>query len=238
MQPFRLVPPSFWSMALATSLVSLSLAGCSKSHWAEVKTADIPPSPEARVLHASRVVVHITPATDEPQCVAYERYRPVCFYNIRPTLEAALRRQLWPAFPDVVFGEPADASPSDYLLQVELELDALPPDDAGPGWSAGARSRFRLMREGKVLAEETLASRSRAEFPYGAPLGAAASEVLDASLVHIAMQVSRVEEAHPPRPTPLPSVAARKIESAAETKSESSKPSTDMQSPAKNAKAK
>lgn len=163
------------------------------------------------MLHTDRILVHVTDAAAERQCVAYDRFHPVCFYNIRAALESGLARSLWPSFPDVVIGSPKDARPSDYLLQVEITLDALPPDDAGPGWSAGARSRFRVIREGKVIAEETLASRSRAQFPYGTPLGEGATEVIDATVLHVAAAVSKIPESRPDEPKPLPRVAANPI---------------------------
>lgn len=163
------------------------------------------------MLHTDRILVHVTDAAAETQCVAYDRFHPVCFYNIRAALESGLARSLWPSFPDVVIGSPKEARPSDYLLQVEITLDALPPDDAGPGWSAGARSRFRVIREGKVIAEETLASRSRAQFPYGTPLGEGATEVIDATVLHVADVVSKIPESRPDEPKPLPRVAANPI---------------------------
>lgn len=160
------------------------------------------------MLHTDRILVHVTNEAAETQCVAYDRFHPVCFHNIRAALESGLARSLWPSFPDVVIGSAKDARPSDYLLQVEVTLDALPPDDAGPGWSAGARSRFRVIREGKVIAEETLASRSRAQFPYGTPLGEGATEVIDATVLHVAEAVSKIPESRPDEPKPLPRVAA------------------------------
>jgi hypothetical protein len=87
-------------------------------------------------------------------------------------------------------------------------LDALPPDQSGPGWSAGARGRFRLMRDGQVLLQETTASRSRPHFAYGTPLGDGATEVIDATIQHIARSVFSLQEARPYQPAPLPQVAA------------------------------
>lgn len=164
------------------------------------------------MLHTDRIVVHITDRAASTQCVAYERYHPVCFQNIRSALEQGLSRSLWPSFPEVVIGTPKVARPSDYLLEVETTLDALPPDDSGPGWSAGARSRFRVLREGKVIAEETLASRSRAQFPYGTPLGEGATEVIDATVLHVALAVSQIPESRPDEPKPLPRVATSTVE--------------------------
>ncbi len=194
-----------------SSSAATSLA-CSTHHWAPIEASQLPPPPGEKVLHTDRIVVHLTDEAAETQCVAYDRYRPVCFYNIRRALEQGLARGLWPSFPDVVFGDPKEAGPSDYLLQVEVTLDALPPDDAGPGWSAGARSRFRVLREGRVIAEETLASRSRAQFPYGTPLGEGATEVVDATILHVAHAVSQIPESRPDEPKPLPRVAARRVD--------------------------
>lgn len=187
------------------------VVGCSTRHWAKVAESELPPPQGERVLHTDRLVVEVVGESPDTQCVAYEKYRPVCFENIRAAVENGLVRGLWPAFPEVVVGSAWDAEPSDYLLQVDLTLDALPPDDAGPGWSAGARSRFRLMREGQVLVEETLASRSRAQFPYGAPLAEGATEVVDATILHVAAAVSQAEEKRPDLPVALPKIASQKI---------------------------
>lgn len=208
----------------APLVVGLALAGfvsgCSTHHWAEVAQSELPPPAGNKVVHTDRLVVHLTGESDQTQCVAYEKYHPVCFYNVREAVEVGLVRGLWPSYPEVVIGEPKDAGPSDYLLQVDMTLDALPPDEAGPGWSAGARSRFRLMREGKVLAEETLASRSRAHFPYGSPLGEGATEVVDATILHVATVVSQVPESRPDEAKPLPRVASRAMKPDASKKSE------------------
>lgn len=201
---------------LTLGCTTLGLIGCSSHHWAEVAKSELPPPPGQRVLHTDRLIVHVTNVSEETQCVAYEKYRPVCFYNVKTSLENGLVRSLWPSFPEVIVGSPKDADPSDYLLQVDVTMDALPPDDAGPGWSAGARSRFRLMREGTVLAEETLASRSRAHFPYGSPLGEGATEVMDATVMHVATVVSSVPESRPDEPKPLPRVAARAMKPSSE----------------------
>lgn len=209
--PTSIAPTSrLLTLALLTA-TAVSVSACSTHHWAEVKSSQLPPPPGEKVLHTDRLVVHVTDGSEQNQCVAYEKYHPVCFYNVRPALQSGLVRGLWPSFPEVVIGDPKDAAPSDYLLQVEVTLDALPPDDAGPGWSAGARSRFRLMREGKVLAEETLATRSRAHFPYGSSLGEGATEVVDATIVHVAGAVSIVPESRPDEPQPLPRVASRVV---------------------------
>ncbi len=198
------------AMVLAACSGSV-LVGCNYRHTAEVKSADLPPPPVERVLHTSRLLVEITPATEDAQCVAYEGYRTLCFDDVRTSLAKSLSQALWPSFPEVVVGRIEEARGDDYVLQVEVALDALPPDDHGPGWSAGARSRYRLMRGESVLLEETLASRSRAEFAYGSALGQGASEVVDATAVHVATAVSQIDESQPRAPRPLPAVAAQLV---------------------------
>lgn len=193
------------------SVAALCGMACSTHHWAEVAANDLPAPPAERVLHTDRLIVELSSESGETQCVVDDGRHPVCFYNLRSTLEHGLAQSLWPAFPQVVVGKAQHKKPRDYVLQVEVLLDALPPDDAGPGWSAGARSRYRLLREGKVLSEETLASRSRAHFPYGSSLGEGATEVIDATILHISRAVSEVPETYPYEALPLPKVASRKV---------------------------
>lgn len=203
------------SRALNRALLSLAcvcvLAGCNYRHSAPVRASDLPPPPGERELHSSPLIVEVVTTTDDSQCVAYESYRTLCFHHVRSTLEKALTQGLWPAFPEVRVGRARDAGPRDYVLQIDAHLDALAPGTRGPGWSAAATGRWRLLRGGAVLAEEAVASRSRAEFPYGAALGEAGSEVLDAVGVHVAATVSKVEEREPLPARPLPPVVARAI---------------------------
>lgn len=184
-----------------------ALPACTTHHWAEVATSSLPPPPGRKVLHTSPLHIRVADGTDQTQCLVHEEYRPVCYYNVRPAIEAGLERSLWPAFPAVTVDSAERAQPGDYVLEVDLDLDALPPDPSGPGWSAGVRGRYRLLRDGQVRFEGTLATRSRAEFPYGAPLGTGASEAMDAALQHIAREISQVEENRPDPITPLPRVA-------------------------------
>lgn len=193
------------------ALLSCMLVGCTTHHWAEVKASELPPPPGPKVVHTGDLLIHVLDATDRPQCLRRGSYRPVCYSNVRPAIESGLARSLWPAYPRVRSGRPEDATPGDYVLEVDLGLDALPPDADGPGWSAGVRGRYRLLRDGKVLTESTLAARSRAEFPYGAPLGTGATEAMDAALWHIAEDISALPESRPDEPLPLPPVATRKI---------------------------
>ena len=205
--------PSLRSLLAVSSFVLIGAStGCQLRHWAPVEAKELPPAPGAKVLHSSRVIIAIAPSTASTQCISYERYRNLCFRGIRESLRQGIQSGLWPAFPEVVLGDFDDAGPSDYVLQVDLSLDALPPDDAGPGWSAGARGRYRVMREGQLLLEESFASRSRAEFAYGAPLKTGATEVVDAAIVRITDSVSRLEETRPLEGPALPQVATRRLD--------------------------
>src|SRR5690606_21854360 len=102
--------------------------------------------------------------TADAQCVAYEGYQTLCFTGIRDTLEAALADLLWPSYREVRVRRHGDElEPGDYLLQVELTLDALPPDASRYGWSAGAKGRWRIVRDGLPIKGEALSTRSRGD---------------------------------------------------------------------------
>src|SRR6478752_6772332 len=64
------------------------------------------------------------------------------------------------------------------------------------------------LRDGKVLHEERLGSRSRAAFPYGSALGVGAGEVVAAFAVHVAEVLGAVAEDRPLPRAPLPAVVA------------------------------
>jgi hypothetical protein len=206
--------PRLRSTVGALPIFCLILASCTTHHWAQVATSTLPPPPGPKVLHSSPLRVHVADATQDTDCVKHQDHHPVCYFNVRPAIEAGLVKNLWPAFPEVTLGEPEDAAPAEYVLEVDLELDALPPDASGPGWAAGVRGRYRLLRDGETVFESTLATRSRGEFPYGAPLGTGASEAMDAALQHIAREISQVDESRPDPITPLPRVASRVVSSA------------------------
>jgi hypothetical protein len=70
-----------------------------------------------------------------------------------------------------------------------------------------------LERDGKTLAGEQVASRSRADFAYGAPLGVGASEVVAAIAVRIGMTLGGVPESRVVLPVPLPEVASAPLAS-------------------------
>lgn len=188
----------------------MALLACNYRHSAVVEASPLPPPPGDRVLHSSPLWVDVSP-TDDSQCVAYEGYRTLCFHQVRSALEKAVVQGLWPSFPQVRPGSALAAEPGDYVLEVEARLEALPPDATGPGWSAGLQGRWRLLRDGQILAEEALASRSRAAFPYGGALGEGGSEVIDALGTYLAMTVARIEENRPMQPRPLPAVVTRAV---------------------------
>lgn len=199
-----------WPGLVAAAALSFA---CSSQHWAPVQSSQVSPPRGPKVLHQGRLIVDLDRGA-ETQCVSYEKYSPVCYSNLKQALAKALLDGTWAAFPNVQRGTARDLRPGDYLLQVEIALDALPPDASGPGWSAGAKTRFRVLRDGKIISEATLASRSRADFAYGAPLGAGASEVIEATALHIAERLSQIPESLPRAKKTLPKVASRELVSA------------------------
>jgi hypothetical protein len=132
----------------------------------------------------------------------------LCFDGVRRATFGALQRSLWTSFPDVALRDGDAVQVGDYVLTLDITLNAQAPDAEGPGWSAVAAGGFRLARDGKILHEERLGSRSRPAFAYGSALGVGAGEVVDAFAVHVAEVLGAVVEDRPLRSTPLPSVVA------------------------------
>lgn len=193
----------------------LALVGaCNLEHHAPLRSAELPPLAPT-VLHANRLWIDVAERMPENACVAPNDARLLCFEHLRTTLGASLTRSLWTSFPGVEVTRGSKPVPAgDYVLHIDLDLEALPPDTTGPGWSAGARGNWRLDRDGQTLAGEQVASRSRADFAYGAPLGAGASEVVDAIAVRIGMTLGGVPESRVVSPVPLPAVATAPLEAA------------------------
>ncbi|MEI9953953.1 MAG: hypothetical protein WDO74_34505 [Pseudomonadota bacterium] len=189
--------------------------GCSLEHRAPLRSAELPPLLPT-VLHANRLWIDVAERMPENDCVSPGNARLLCFERLRSTLGGALTRSLWSSFPGVEVGT-HEVHPGDYVLHIDLDLAALPPDRESPGWSAGARGHWRLERDGKTLAGEQVASRSRADFAYGAPLGAGASEVIAAIAVRIGMTLGGVPESRVVLPVPLPQVASAPLASPAPT---------------------
>lgn len=196
---------AFFGLGLGLFVAS---GGCALEHRAPLRSAELPPLAPT-VLHSNRVWIDVAERTPENDCVSPKNARLLCFERLRTALSSALTRSLWTSFPSVEVGAGAgDVRPGDYVLHIDLDLEALPPDGQGPGWSAGARGQWRLERDGKTLAGAQVASRSRADFPYGAPLGTGASEVVDAIAVRIGMTLGGVPESRVVLPVPLPEVAS------------------------------
>jgi len=195
-------------LALLLAAALGAATGCAMHHRAVVRTAPVPALPPA-VLHSSRLWITLEGYTPEISCTQ-RGARPLCFERLHGAIASSLERSLWPSFPSVAVKEHGDnLAPGDYLLIVDLDVDALPPGPDGPGWSAGARGQWRLVRDGMPIAGESVASRSRADFAYGRALGAGAGEVIDALAVHIGRVLGELPETRPERPVPLPAVATR-----------------------------
>lgn len=192
-------------------MLAFALSGCISGHTAEVQRSQLPPLPDPITRHSGRLLIQLEhDGVADSQCVAYEQYQTLCFVGVRSAIEAALADLLWPSFPEVKLRRHGDElAPGDYLVQVELKLDALPPDASRYGWSAAAKGRWRVVRDGLPLEGESLSTRSRGDFAYGSGLGLAAGEVVDAVAAHIAGVVVRLPEPAPRQPVPLPPVVLK-----------------------------
>ncbi|HVY30587.1 MAG TPA: hypothetical protein VHB79_28705 [Polyangiaceae bacterium] len=197
-----------FKVASRSLLVSFLLAGCIQHHEAKVQTAMLPPPSAAPVQHTGKLWVELGDATWEYQCREPKNQRMLCFDGVRRAAFGALERSLWTSFPEVALRDGDKLEAGDYLLTLDITINALPPDADGPGWSALAAGGFRLTRDGKVLHEERLGSRSRAAFAYGGALGVGAGEVVDAFAAHVAEVLGGVAEERPLKAAPLPAVVA------------------------------
>jgi len=194
-------------LAVFGGILLLSFVGCSLEHRAPIRAAELPPL-AAPVQHSTRLWLDLSDGVGENTCVSPENQRTLCFEDLRRELTDALSRSLWTSFPRVdIMTQPGEKRLGDYVLHVSLGLEAMPPDASGPGWSAGARGSWRLERSGQTLTGERVASRSRADFPYGTQLGIGAGEVIDAVAVRIGMTLGSLPETHVVGPVPLPAVA-------------------------------
>jgi hypothetical protein len=191
-----------------TSLPSILLGGCMQNHEAKVQTALLPPPSASPVQHTGRLWVELGSATWENQCRTPKGQRMLCFDGVRRATFGALERGLWTSFPEVALRDNDAVQAGDYVLTLDVTLNAQAPDADGPGWSAVAAGGFRLSRDGKILHEERLGSRSRPAFAYGSALGVGAGEVVDAFAAHVAQVLGAVAEERPLLPAPLPAVVA------------------------------
>jgi hypothetical protein len=204
MGSFKAIVPAL----AVTSLASLLLGGCMQNHEAKVQTALLPPPSASPVQHTGRLWVELGSATWENQCRTPKGQRMLCFDGVRRATFGALERSLWTSFPEVALRDNDAVQAGDYVLTLDVTLNAQAPDADGPGWSAVAAGGFRLSRDGKILHEERLGSRSRPAFAYGSALGVGAGEVVDAFAAHVAEVLGAVTEERPLRPAPLPAVVA------------------------------
>lgn len=189
-------------------VLSVTLTGCMQHHEARVHAALQPPPSASAVQHSGRLWVELGEATWENQCRTPQSQRLLCFDGVRRAAFGALERSLWTSFPEITLRDGNALRPGDYLLQLDVTLDAAPPDADGPGWSAVASGGFRLVRDGKILHEERMGSRSRASFAYGSALGVGAGEVVSAFATHVAQVLGAVPEERPLLSSPLPPVVA------------------------------
>jgi len=202
--------PDRWIILLVLS----AAAGCTQRHHAPVASS-VPPPARPEVLHTGRLWLSFEGQTPDTQCVRPGKSRPLCFEKVRDALARALERGLWPSFPAVSVKDHGDElAPGDYLLWVQLGLEVRSPQDASPGWSAAARGRWQLVRDGFPVAGETVFSRSRSDFAYGRSLGIGAGEVLDAVSVRIASVLGSLPEPQPQLAIPLPPVETGKLDGA------------------------
>jgi hypothetical protein len=196
-------------LAFAVPVVaSVSLGACAQYHDARVQTALLPPPSATPVVHSTKLWIELGNATWENQCRSPKGQRPLCFDGVRRAAFGALERSLWTSFPEVALRDGDALQAGDYVLRLDITLNALPPDAEGPGWSALAAGGFQLSRDGRVLHEERLGSRSRATFPYGSAIGVGAGEVVDAFASHVAEVLGAIAEDRPMRAAPLPAVVA------------------------------
>jgi hypothetical protein len=192
----------------STALLTCLLAGC-MHHDAQVRSASLPAPSPSPVQHTGRLWVELGDATWEHQCRMPQGQRELCFSGVRRAAFGALRRSLWNSFPEVALREGDTIPTGDYLLKLDVTIDASAPDRVErAGWSALATGAFELSRDGRVLRAEKLGSRSRAEFGYGSALGIAAGEVVDAFALHVAEVLGTIPEDRPLQPLPLPAVMA------------------------------
>jgi len=200
--------PSRFLAFVVPVVASVSLGACAQYHDARVQTALLPPPSATPVVHSTKLWIELGNATWENQCRAPKGQRPLCFDGVRRAAFGALERSLWTSFPEVALRDGDTLQAGDYVLRLDITLNALPPDAEGPGWSALAAGGFQLSRDGRVLHEERLGSRSRATFAYGSALGVGAGEVVDAFASHVAGVLGAVAEERPMRAAPLPAVVA------------------------------
>lgn len=207
-------PAHRWFARLAPVLLAVALGGCIRqAHRVEVATRTLPPASSRPVQHTGRLWIELYPLGGNRQCRTAAGQRPLCFEDVQDKLARSLRDALWPSFPQVRLKRRADdLAPGDYVLLVDLVLDPRAPDRSGPGWSAVARGRWQLARNGLPVIGEQVSARSQAVFAYGRPLGVGAGEVIEAVAEHIGGALASLPETDPIASPPLPGVAVARTE--------------------------
>lgn len=195
------------------ALLAVLVSGCGfVSHTAEIRRAPVAPPEGAVARHAAPIWLEIAPGVVPSQCVKPLGHRRLCFENVQASIANALKQSLWTSFPNAtVLGPRDEPRPGDYRLVVELELEAVPPSEGGPGWATLGRGKYVLLRDGTTLSSGPLESRSRAEFAYGRPLGIGAGEVISAVASRIAEDLGRVPETNRAQVEPYMASASSKV---------------------------
>lgn len=201
------------TLAVLGGAACVATLGCSPAevigHRAPVSNVPVYAAP-TQVKHSSRLWVELRDETPNTQCVQALRRQPVCFREVQAEMGAQLVRLLGASFPDVRVRQRGDAlEPGDYLLRVQLQLNAVEPgQDAG--WGAVARGRWQLVRDGFSLTRERFSSHSEGRFTYGSALGVGAGEVIAAVASRIAERLGSFPETRGQFPAPdLPDVVVQ-----------------------------
>ena len=204
--------PSGSAGGLLLTCVALGAAalGCSPAevmgHRAPVSNVPVYAA-SSQVKHSSRLWVELRDETPNTQCVKALHKQPVCFREVQAEMGAQLVRLLGASFPDVRVRQRGDAlEAGDYLLRIELRLNAVEPGE-GVGWGAVGRGRWQLVRDGFSLTRERFSSHSEGRFTYGSALGVGAGEVIAAIATRISDRLGSLPETRGQFPAPdLPDV--------------------------------
>ena len=123
----------FRSLVLAALSSPLAL-GCMQHHEAKVQTALLPPPVASPVQHTGRLWVELGNATWENQCRTPKGQRMLCFDGVRRATFGALERSLWTSCPDVALRDGDAVQAGDYVLTLDVTLNAQQPDGNVQGW--------------------------------------------------------------------------------------------------------
>ncbi len=188
--------------------------GCNLEHRAPLRSAELPPLAPT-VLHANRLWIDVAERMPENDCVAPANARLLCFE--RPAQHP--RRRAHPLALDQLPGRGSGHAASQpgrlRAARRSRSRGAAPRIQTAPAGPPAHAANGAWNATEKTLAGEQVASRSRADFAYGAPLGDGASEVIAAIAVRIGMTLGGVPESRVLMPVPLPAVASAPLASPA-----------------------